>query len=126
MSTRTESTNITQGNSIASTEKFAVTESAAQRLNELLKKEAQGALFRISVNGGGCSGFQYNFDFVTETNADDNIFIKNGASVVIDEISLGFVTGSQLDYVETLGQAGFEIKNPLATATCGCGNSFAV
>lgn len=127
MSTGTESINITKQNQpSAGGEKFIITENAAKRINELRQKEPQDAKFRISVNGGGCSGFQYNFEFVASKGNDDNIFEKNGAIVVIDEMSMGFLLGSKLDYVETLGSAGFEIKNPLATATCGCGNSFSV
>jgi len=105
---------------------FTVTENAAQQVNHLLLKESAGAFLRILVEGGGCSGFQYKYNFVTEKNPDDRIFEKNGAKVIIDEMSLQYIGGSMLDYVETLGFAEFQIKNPQATATCGCGNSFAV
>ena len=74
-----------------------------------------------------CSGFQYKFDFDSAgTNADDKIFGTELAPVIVDEISLGFVAGSVLDYVETLGASAFEIKNPNAKSSCGCGNSFSV
>lgn len=107
---------------------FAVTDSAAKRVAFLMSQEENPAnvFLRIEVQGGGCSGFQYKYDFDTKR-ADDDFFIeKDGAKVAIDSTSLEFVNGSQLDYVETLGSAAFEIKNPNATANCGCGNSFSV
>lgn len=105
---------------------FTVTENAAKQVNHLLLQESPGAYLRISVKGGGCSGFQYEYNFVTEKNPDDRVFEKNGAKVIVDEMSLQYISGSMLDYLETLGLAEFQIKNPQATATCGCGNSFAV
>ena len=109
------------------TQSFSVTDSAAARITTLMSKEPQGTKLRISVQGGGCSGFQYKYDFDTNPLGDTDIIIqKNGAIVVIDDLSIGFVANSVLDYVETLGSAEFEIKNPNATAKCGCGNSFAV
>ena len=106
---------------------FAVTDSAAARIVKISSDEPEGTKFRISILGGGCSGFQYNFDLdATEPTVTDIIISKNGASVVIDDMSLSLLAGSVLDYVETLGSAGFEIKNPNATAKCGCGNSFSV
>lgn len=109
---------------------LTLTDSAAARVLKLMKEEEKegkaGTAFRIGVLGGGCSGFQYHFDLDATVNEDDRIFEKNGARVVIDETSLGIIAGSQLDYVETLGSAGFEIKNPAATAKCGCGNSFSM
>jgi iron-sulfur cluster insertion protein len=108
---------------------FDITESAAKRVAVLLGEERQqrpGVRLRVSVLGGGCSGFQYNFEF-DDTKTDTDLLIeRDGASVVIDDVSLGFLQGSVLDYVETLGEASFQIKNPNATAKCGCGNSFAV
>ena len=83
--------------------------------------------FRVSVKGGGCSGFQYDFALDAEpVPAEDTIINKNGAEIVIDETSLGILQGSVLDYTEDLASAGFSIKNPNATAKCGCGNSFSV
>ena len=106
---------------------FEITESAARRIAYLFEQEGKSDLkFRITVLGGGCSGFQYKYDFDAKTAANDLVFIKGTASVVIDDISIGFLTDSKLDYVEDLGSAGFEIKNPNATAKCGCGNSFSI
>jgi iron-sulfur cluster insertion protein len=110
------------------TDNFSLTQSAAERINFLKEKEKnQDLRFRVSVKGGGCSGFQYEFTLDSAAPAISDIVINNsGAEVVIDDISLGLVTGSILDYTEDLAQAGFEIKNPNATASCGCGNSFSV
>jgi len=107
---------------------FHVTESAAARINVLKVEENNPELrFRISVKGGGCSGFQYEFTLDSEKPAQtDTIVGKDGAEIVIDDISIGIVAGSTLDYTEDLSHAGFEIKNPNASASCGCGNSFSV
>ena len=105
---------------------FAITENAAKELERLKQTEKPGAMLRISVDGGGCSGFKYNFDFVLEKNSDDQSFTRDSAEVLIDETSLDFIRGSVLDFEETLGSAEFVIKNPNASATCGCGSSFAV
>lgn len=106
---------------------FSVTDSAAARVAALLREEGPEASFRIEVRGGGCSGFQYHYDISrTAPGPADIVIRKDGAMVVIDDISIGMLAGSQLDYVETLGSAEFEIKNPNATARCGCGNSFSV
>lgn len=104
-----------------------ISESAASRIAHLLATEPPGSKLRVAVLGGGCSGFQYTFDFDAKpVSEEDRLFSKNGAEIVIDEPSLNLLNGSMLDYVETLGAAAFEIKNPNATASCGCGNSFAV
>ncbi len=106
---------------------FFISDSAANRILHLLISEPSGAKLRIAVDGGGCSGFQYSFEFDADAaNDNDKIFSQNGAEVVIDEISLGFVTGSMINYVEDLGASYFEIKNPNSKSSCGCGNSFAV
>lgn len=108
-------------------EKFIISENAAKRISELIQEEEnKDVRLRISVLGGGCSGFQYNYDFDVKKDDDDLLFEKDGVEVVIDTMSLEYVEGSMLDYVETLGSAAFEIKNPNATANCGCGNSFSV
>ena len=104
-----------------------ISDSAAKRIAFLLAKEERPDMkLRIQVQGGGCSGFQYKFDFDYEQQQDDALFVKQDARVLIDSMSLDFIKGSLLDYIETLGAAHFEIRNPQATATCGCGNSFAV
>jgi iron-sulfur cluster assembly accessory protein len=106
---------------------FDFTDAAAARIKKITVGEPDGSRFRISIKGGGCSGFQYIFDFDASAPADtDTVLDKNGASVVIDDMSLSMLEGSVLDYVETLGSAGFEVKNPNATASCGCGSSFSV
>ncbi len=107
---------------------FSLSDSAAERINHLKTKEGNAALrFRITVKGGGCSGFQYEFDLDGNAQAStDIVFSKNGADVVVDDVSLGLLAGGILDYTEDLSHAGFEIKNPNATARCGCGNSFSV
>lgn len=107
---------------------FSLTESAAQRINELKKSEAKPNLkFRVSVKGGGCSGFQYEFMLDDGAPADGDTVVSNfGADAIVDDVSLGILKGSVLDYTEDLAQAGFLIKNPNATAKCGCGNSFSV
>lgn len=106
---------------------FLVTDNAAKRIAKLAQTEDdKNVNLRISVLGGGCSGFQYDFQFDSKINDDDLIYTKNDIKVVVDEMSIEYIEGSQLDYVETLGSAAFEINNPNATANCGCGNSFAV
>lgn len=107
---------------------FTITDSAAARINALKAKKDNTALrFRVSVEGGGCSGFQYLFDLDDQPPADDDtVFSHQDAQVVIDSVSLDMVGGSTLDYAEDLSQAGFEIKNPQATANCGCGHSFSI
>lgn len=107
---------------------FSLTKSAAARINHLKAKENNPALrFRVSVNGGGCSGFQYEFTLDDKTPSSTDIIIeKEGAQAIIDNVSIGLLSGSTLDYTEDLAHAGFEIKNPNATASCGCGNSFSV
>ncbi len=107
---------------------FIITQSAAERINCLVMQESQSNALglRIIVKGGGCSGFQYSFKIENSKGEEDLIFDHGQARVFIDEMSFGLIKNSVLDYVEDLGSAGFEIKNPQATARCGCGNSFAV
>ena len=105
---------------------FSISESAAARIASLLQEEKPGSKLRVAVEGGGCSGFQYNFSFDDKLESNDIVLKKDNAEVVIDDVSIGFLEGSVLDYVETLGEAMFRITNPNATAKCGCGNSFAV
>jgi iron-sulfur cluster insertion protein len=107
---------------------FGLTESAAARINALKAMENNpGLRFRVAVKGGGCSGFQYDFSLDgAEPAPQDTIIARDGAEAVIDDVSLGILAGAVLDYSEDLSRAGFEIKNPNATAKCGCGNSFSV
>ena len=103
-----------------------VTERAAKRILTILKKEPEGAMLRVAVNGGGCSGFQYAFDIVRERADDDLVLQKDGATVLIDPVSLDFVKGAKIDFVDDLIGQSFKIDNPNATAACGCGTSFSV
>lgn len=105
-----------------------ITDSAAKRIHQLLADEklANGA-FRVAVEGGGCSGFQYKFDIdPNPAGAHDVLITKDGATVVVDDISLQLLGGSQIDFVESLAGSAFEIKNPNATSSCGCGTSFSI
>ncbi|MCK6454391.1 MAG: iron-sulfur cluster insertion protein ErpA [Alphaproteobacteria bacterium] len=106
---------------------ITLSESAAGRIAWLMSQEEhKGLMLRISVSGGGCSGFQYGFAFDDTVGDDDRLFERGGAKVVIDETSLGLLDGAEIDYVEDLVGASFQIKNPNAKSSCGCGNSFAV
>jgi iron-sulfur cluster assembly accessory protein len=102
-----------------------ISASAARRLNTILKGEA-GAALRISVKGGGCSGFQYTYDIDRARADDDFVATRDGATVVIDPVSLEIMKGSEVDFVDDLMGQSFQIKNPNATASCGCGVSFSV
>ena len=104
-----------------------VTANAAKRIAFLIEQESGDGLFlRITVSGGGCSGFQYGFNFDDEIRADDKVFERDGVKVVIDETSLDLMGGAEVDFVEDLIGASFQIRNPQATASCGCGSSFSV
>ena len=108
------------------TTSLSVSGNAAKRIAVLTSAEGPQIMFRIAVNGGGCSGFQYDFTF-DDTRTDDDILIEqDGARVVIDQASLEFVGGSVVDFVEGLMGAHFEIRNPNAKSSCGCGTSFSV
>jgi iron-sulfur cluster assembly accessory protein len=104
-----------------------LTDRAAKRVARILAKEPEGTVLRISVAGGGCSGFQYEYNLVQETPANDDIVLaKGGATVLIDAMSLEFMGGSEIDFSDDLIGQSFQIKNPNAVASCGCGTSFAV
>lgn len=104
-----------------------VTDSAVRRIAHLIEQETGDSLFlRISVSGGGCSGFQYGFTFDDEIRGEDRIFERDGVKVVIDDTSLDLMAGAEVDFVEDLIGASFQIRNPNATASCGCGSSFSV
>jgi iron-sulfur cluster insertion protein len=105
---------------------FSVSPSAAKRIAFLASKEAKPVMMRVAVLGGGCSGFQYNFSFEEQKNDDDLLIERDGASVVVDSTSLELLKGSELDYVEEMVGSAFQVKNPNATSSCGCGNSFSV
>ena len=107
---------------------FSMSESAIKRIAFLIAKRNDSSVkLRVSIESGGCSGFQYNYEFVLDTPTDDDLYIEeSGAKIVIDKTSLDLVRGSILDYNEDLNGAFFQIKNPLAASGCGCGNSFSI
>lgn len=104
-----------------------ISDSAARRVRALAEAEgAAGLMLRVAVGGGGCSGFQYSFSFDDTAAAEDMVFQRDGVKVVVDEMSLEFLGGSEIDYVEELVGSYFTVRNPNAASTCGCGVSFAV
>jgi iron-sulfur cluster insertion protein len=106
---------------------IAITESAARRIAALVAAEATpGAKLRVSVSGGGCSGFQYGFSLDAASEEGDVLIERDGAAVVVDGMSLMYVLGSEIDFVEDLTGSYFRVKNPNASSSCGCGTSFAV
>lgn len=104
----------------------SISASAARRIGEILKKETGGAMLRISVEGGGCSGFQYKFDIEHAKAEDDLVIERDQAVVLVDPASVPFLAGSEVDFVDDLMGASFRVNNPNATASCGCGTSFSV
>ncbi|MBA3813560.1 MAG: iron-sulfur cluster insertion protein ErpA [Alphaproteobacteria bacterium] len=107
---------------------MTLTENAAQKILSLINEEKSldPLMFRIMISGGGCSGFQYGFSLDHQINEDDTVFEERNVKVVIDEASLPLVEGAQIDYVEELIGASFVVKNPNASTSCGCGNSFSI
>ena len=105
---------------------FGLSESAAKRIILMLSQEVDDSFFRVAVNGGGCSGFQYEFSIDKERQNDDLSFTSYGVEVVIDEMSLELVDNGELNYVQDLMGSYFAVTNPNATASCGCGTSFSV
>jgi iron-sulfur cluster insertion protein len=104
-----------------------LTENAARRIAMLMAQEkADNAFLRIAVSGGGCSGFQYGLSFDDQRNEDDFVFERNGVGIVVDDVSLGLLNGAEVDFVEDLMGASFQIHNPNAASSCGCGNSFSI
>ncbi|MEO0607686.1 MAG: iron-sulfur cluster insertion protein ErpA [Pseudomonadota bacterium] len=103
-----------------------LSESAAKRIKAILAKQPDMSYLRVSVEGGGCSGFSYKFDLDTTAKQDDLIVSRDGVSVLVDEMSLEFMGGSEIDFSTELIGAAFKINNPNATAGCGCGTSFSI
>jgi len=103
-----------------------ISDSAARRIGEILKGEPAGSMLRVSVEGGGCSGFQYKFDIERAKAEDDLVLARDGAVVLIDPVSVNYMAGSQIDFVDDLIGQSFKINNPQATASCGCGTSFSI
>lgn len=105
---------------------LTLTPSAAKRVAWIADKQARPAILRLSVEGGGCSGFQYKFDFADAAETDDLVSETDGVKLVVDPVSLDLVDGSVVDFVESLGGAAFRVENPNAAAGCGCGSSFGI
>ncbi|MGL4729693.1 MAG: iron-sulfur cluster insertion protein ErpA [Bosea sp. (in: a-proteobacteria)] len=104
----------------------ALTETAARRIREVMASEVSGSKLRVSVDGGGCSGFQYIFGIEPGGNADDIRIERDGATVLIDPVSLELLAGSTIDFVDDLVGQSFRITNPNASSSCGCGTSFSI
>lgn len=100
--------------------------SAAAQIRRIIAGEEKNKILRVSVSGGGCSGFQYGFDLIESADSDDLVIERDGATVVIDSVSLMYVEGSEIDYVNDLIGASFQIHNPNAQSSCGCGSSFSI
>ncbi|MFA6607770.1 MAG: iron-sulfur cluster insertion protein ErpA, partial [Sphingomonas sp.] len=105
---------------------IVLTPSAAARVATIAAKQGKPAILRLSVDGGGCSGFQYRFGFADSIEADDAVAEQREGRLVVDSVSLDLVRGSAVDYVEELGGAAFKVTNPNAASGCGCGSSFSV
>ena len=105
---------------------MTLTPAAAKRVAWIAEKQTKPAILRLSVEGGGCSGFQYKFDLADEPEGDDIISETDGVKLVVDPMSLDLVGGSIVDFVESLGGAAFRVENPKAAAGCGCGSSFGI
>lgn len=110
----------------AAAQEVELSDAAVRRIARILSSEPAGTSLRISVEGGGCSGFQYKYDLVTEQEEGDIVLARDGASVLIDPVSLQYMEGAVIDFVDDLMGQSFQIRNPLATAGCGCGTSFAI
>lgn len=107
-------------------ETLTLTPAAAKRVAVIAARQAKPAILRLSVEGGGCSGFQYKFDLAPGAEGDDRISETDGVKLVVDPVSLDLVAGSVVDFVEALGGAAFKVENPQAAAGCGCGSSFGI
>ena len=103
-----------------------ITTAAAARVAAIAAKQGKPAMLRLSVDGGGCAGFQYVFGLADSPDADDILAVRDGVTLVVDPISLDLVRGASVDYVESLGGAAFKVENPNAASGCGCGSSFAI
>ena len=114
-------------NEITPVKDVVLTASAAKRIAELIAAEGNPALMlRLAVSGGGCSGFQYGFSFDDSQTDDDRVFTKDGVKLLVDSASLALLAGSEVDFVEELVGASFQVRNPNATSSCGCGSSFSI
>ncbi len=100
--------------------------SAAARLREISAREGRALMLRVAVDGGGCSGFQYRFDLVADAEPEDLVVERDGAAAVIDDVSLTFLRGAEIDFADELAAAEFRVRNPNAKSSCGCGVSFSI
>ncbi|MGN6500933.1 MAG: HesB/IscA family protein [Tsuneonella sp.] len=107
-------------------EPLILTPSAAKRVAAIAQRQAKPAILRLSVEGGGCSGFQYKFDLAESAESEDAVSETDGVRLVVDPVSLDLIAGSTVDFVESLGGAAFKVDNPQAAAGCGCGSSFGI
>ncbi len=103
-----------------------LTDAAAARISAIAEKQSKPAILRLSVEGGGCSGFQYKFGLADAPEGDDSVSENGGVKLLVDSVSLDLVAGSTVDFVESLGGAAFRVENPQAAAGCGCGSSFGI
>lgn len=118
---------VSEIDSAAITPTITVTERAARQITRLVANdEGGGTMFRVAVSGGGCSGFQYSFTLDDSRGDGDLVVERDGAVVLVDDVSLAYLAGSELDYVDDLIGAAFQMRNPNATASCGCGTSFSI
>ena len=114
------------GETTAAAPAIVVTASAARRIRQIVEAESGPSMLRIAVNGGGCSGFRYDFSLESQVADDDVRFERDGAVVLVDAMSLDILAGSEVDFVDDLIGAAFQIRNPQAKSSCGCGTSFAI
>jgi iron-sulfur cluster insertion protein len=105
---------------------IVLTASAAKRIKTLNAQSGTNQMFRVTVNGGGCSGFQYEFKLDDQLNDDDLTFERDGSVLVTDETSIDLIAGAEVDFIDDLMGAYFQVRNPNATSSCGCGSSFAI
>ncbi len=119
-------TDSTQPSAPPPAREIALTASAAKRIKVLNAQGGTDQMFRVTVNGGGCSGFQYEFKLDDQLNDDDLTFERDGSVLVTDETSLDLIAGSEVDFIDDLMGAYFQVRNPNATSSCGCGTSFAI
>jgi iron-sulfur cluster assembly accessory protein len=107
-------------------EPLTLSQSAAERIRAIGEREGKPVMLRIAVEGGGCSGFQYQFDLVDRAEADDLKVERDGSTALVDIVSLALLTGSEIDFVDELAGAEFRVRNPNAKSSCGCGVSFSI
>ena len=103
-----------------------LSETAAKRLNALAKSEGRPVMLRVAVEAGGCSGFSYKFDLVSQSEPDDLKVERDGAAALVDVVSLALLNGSEIDFIDELAGAEFRVRNPNARSSCGCGVSFSI